>query len=232
MGIFDTEANLFAKYRATLQIRNKLMGGIPKHPALIEAWLRTKAGVTDVEELRQMMLRTLIDLGADVREDMTYEEMVEASKHVASHKQSNGFKKNGHGLYIEARQIKAMLKESTNVLFAGDRWGETKKGPKSYLAERVFVNPDQILLERDDPDGVELVIGHVRGPKGEQSTLTYVEYATAPRLSFDVLVTREKDKIDAEQWAMIWMHAQENGLGALRSQGYGRFDIEAWDRLN
>jgi hypothetical protein len=180
--------------------------------------------------------------------------MIEASEKVATEKQSNGFKRGNGGLYIESRQVKAMLKESTNILFAGERWGATGKGPKSFMAERVFVNPAIVCLDRAEPDGIELVIGHVSGPKGPQSTITYVEYAIEPTLEFEVWVTKNQvtvkgskakpgeeespdkatagqESLTAKQWALIWTHAQENGLGALRSQGYGRFDVLAWDLL-
>jgi len=41
-----------------------------------------------------------------------------------------------------------------------------------------------------------------------------------------------RDCLTPEQWADLWVHAQENGLGALRSQGFGRFFIQQWERIN
>jgi hypothetical protein len=229
MGIFDTECDLFTDYRVTIQLRDKLMGGIPKNPAIIEGWLRSKAGIEQQEEVRQAMLRTLLELGAEVHPSMTFDELEEASRHLAASKSTNGFKVDGDGLYLESRAVKAMLKESTNVLFAGERWGKTKKGPKSFLAERVFVNPDHVTLGIKEPSGVELFIGHTSGPQGRQSNLTYHEYVEVPELTFTIRVA--EDAIARDQWALLWVHAQENGLGALRSQGFGRFDVTAWERV-
>jgi len=31
-----------------------------------------------------------------------------------------------------------------------------------------------------------------------------------------------------EHWPEIWTLSQEEGIGALRSQGHGRFDVEEW----
>lgn len=229
MGIFDTQTDVFTTYHARICFRDKLMGGVPKDPKIIEGWLRSKAGIEDTEEVKQAMLRTLSELGADVRPGMTYDELVAASEQLATSKQTNGFKVGECGLYIESRQIKSMLKESTNILFAGDRWGKTKKGPKSFVAERVFVNPDKLFLGTKEPTGVDLFIGHTSGPRGPQSNLTYYEYVTEPEIEFTVMVA--EDAIPQENWAQIWVHAQENGLGALRSQGFGRFDIMQWDKL-
>lgn len=229
MGIFDSDVQLFATYHARLRFRDRIMGGIPKDPKIIESWLRTRTGIVDQdEEARRMFLRTLVELGADVRPDMSYEEIARASEHLASEKQTNGFKVDVNGPYLESRTVKACLKENTNILFASERWGATKKGPKAYVAERIFIKPDHLSFGVSAVNGVDLFIGHVSGPQGRQSNLTYYEYVTNAVLEFDVLVT--EDAIKHDQWMRLWVQAQENGLGALRSQGFGRFDIEMWER--
>lgn len=229
-GIFDARTTLFSRYEVRIVFRDKVIGGIPKDPKLIEGWLRAKAGIADHEEVRQAMLRTLAELGALVNEEMTFDDLVKASETVASSKQTTGFKAGAEGLYVESRQVKAMLKESTNVLFGGERWGATKKGPRSFLAERVFAEPDKLWLGVREPTGIELMIGHLMGATGPRSTLGYHEYVQQPELSFQVLVVR--DCVTADQWSDIWVHAQENGFGALRSQGFGRFYLAQWDRTS
>lgn len=228
MGIFDKQSSdVFATYHARLTFRDKVMGGTPKNPKIIEGWLRSKAGVDEVEELRRGMVRTLSELGVDVRPDMTYAELETASNAVAASKQTNGFKMDEHGLYLESRTVKAMLKENCNILYAGDRWGKTKKGPRSFLAERVFVNPDHISLGVMEPSGIEMFIGHTSGPKGPMSNLTYIEFVQGATIEFDIMVLQ--DAIEEKHWPELWLACQENGLGSLRSQGFGRFDVEAWD---
>lgn len=228
MGIFATrKTELFTFYDVRIRARGRLMGGIPKNPKLMEGWIRSKAGVEQEEEVRRMMLRTLVEIGADVTPDMSFEALETASEKLAAVRQTNGFKLGVNGLYLEQRAVKAMLKESVNVLFAGDRWGPTRKGPKSFFAERVFVGPEKIWLGKSEPDGVELFIGHVSGPQGPRSTITYHEYVEEPVLQFRVMVLR--DEISEKHWPDVWNHAEENGLGALRSQGFGQFDVEQWD---
>ena len=240
MGIFDTQqATLFTTYHAKLTFRDKVMGGTPKDPKIITSWLRVKTGVTDdEEELRRMMLRTLLELGATFPEGVdpanaTHEQLVEASERLAN-KQAVGFKCDPeHGLYLEGRVVKSMLKENTNILFPYQsqegKWGATKKAARSYLAERVFVNPDRVWLGRKEPDGVDLFIGHTNGPSGPQSNLTYYEYVARATIEFDVIVAQ--DGVKADHWPQIWVMAQENALGALRSQGFGRFEVMAWDKV-
>jgi hypothetical protein len=226
-GVFDAASNLFQRYLARMVFRDKLIGGVPKDPKLIEGWLRARARLQEAQEVRQAMLRTLGELGVEVQEDMTFEQLEQASAALAARKQTTGFKVGENGLYVEARQVKAMLKESTNILFGGERWGSTRKGPRSFLAERVFVEPDKLWVGREEPSGVELMIGHLWGPNGPRSTLGYHEFVEQPVLELTVLSVR--DALTLEQWADIWVHAQENGFGALRSQGFGRFYLDRWE---
>jgi len=234
MGVFDSHPAFLKQwciYDVELEWVGKLMGGVPKDTKIIEGWLRSKAGISDTEELRQAMLRTAYEIGLEVTEDMTYEQLVEVTSKVASAKQTQGFKidKKSGQIYIESRQVKAMLRESTNILFGGERWGVTKKGPKSYLAERVFVFPNMLLLGKTEPDDVDLSIGHITGPQGPRSTIGYTEYVVQPRIKLTVLVLN--DSITDDQWAQLWGLAQHEGLGARRSAGHGVFQVMRWDRI-
>jgi len=219
------------------------MGGTPKNPEVVEGWLRSKTGVTDAEEVQSMVRRTMIEQGT-WRTDMTQDEIDAATKLVAQSRETTGFKIDENGLYIEQRQVKAAIKESTSILFPGERWGATRrtnakgenvaayqgKAPRSFVAERVFVSPEHISLGRFQPDDVELVIGHIIGPQGPRSTLGYHQYVLRPELTFDVLVMR--DCVEDQHWYDIWTHMEENGLGALRSQGYGTFDLTHFERVD
>ncbi len=231
MGIFQDQVNLYARYQGRIKFRSWLMGATPMRPKMIEAWLRKGTGLIDNEaEIRAMMLRTLLELGADVHERMTLAQLDEAAEAIAAEKHTVGFKRTPEGeLYIEGRILKACLRECVNIIFAGDAWGPTRKGAKNYFVERVFVDPDVMGLSVMAPTGVELIIGHVSGPKGPQSNITYHEYVDRPEITFEVSVTQDAVPLDA--WPYIWEQAQNIGLGALRSQGYGRFDIEEWEPL-
>jgi hypothetical protein len=234
MGVFDDNPaflNQWCLYGASIEWVGKVMGGVPMDARIIEGWLRTKMGISDREELRQAMLRTAYEVGLDVSENMSYEQLVELTSKVASARQTQGFKvaHDDGQLYLESRQVKAMLRESTNILFAGDRWGKTKKGPRAYLAERVFVFPSILKLGVTEPDGVDLSIGHLTGPGGPRATIGYTQFVMAPKIDCQVMVL--EDAIDPDHWARIWGAGQFEGLGARRSAGHGVFEVTRWDRL-
>ena len=98
----------------------------------------------------------------------------------------------------------------------------------SEVFERVFINPAHILLGSTEPDGMELMLIHATGPKGAVNSLAYHEYVNEATISFNVLVCN--DDIKAEHWPKIWILAEENGLGACRSQSFGRFDVTKWEQ--
>jgi hypothetical protein len=228
-SIFEGKSKSFTRYRVEIVFRHKVMGGTPRNPDIIAGWVRSKAGVTSEEEVARMVGETLARLGERSAGNVPAEKVVEASEHVAALKSTNGFLTDDKGLYIPSRYVKALLKEACNIAFAGERWGKTKKGARNFLAERVFVEEDRLHLGRAKPDGLEMVIGHVDGPQGRRSTLAYHEFVLRPTVSFTVMSYR--DEVTADQWQEILVLGQENGLGALRSQGHGRFDVVAFDRL-
>lgn len=243
VGIFDREADLWVYHKATLEFDDKIMGGVPKDTKLIEGWLRTSGHVSDnAEEVREGIIKTLMEVGiTGISDDMSYDDLVKASEKLAKEVKTTGFKvADGIGVYIEGRQIKAAIKENVNIQYASGRWGRTKKGPKNFVAERVFVVEDRVALGRAQPDGVDLVIGQIKGPQGPRSTVSYHEYVNRPTLTFHIMESKQIKVGDAkevpysltrDQWAKVWASMQANGIGAMRSQGHGQFKITGWDEV-
>jgi hypothetical protein len=214
---------LFTRYRVSIRIAHRIMGGTPKDPKVIEGWIKSKIGLEDADELRAVVARTMAELGHDISEGATPEQLDAAIAATVADKSTNGFKRDDQGLYIESRTVKAMLKENVNILYGAQKFGPTRKGAKGYVAERIFVEEDRLHLGRTEPDGVELFIGHVTGPQGPRATLTYYEYCERSELSFTLMSLQ--DCITPAQWEQIFEQAEQNGLGSLRSQGYGRFHL-------
>lgn len=80
------------------------------------------------------------------------------------------------------------------------------------------------------PDDVETFIGHVSGPQGPRSNLTRVEVVSEATIHVEIMVLR--DEIAHEHWPVLFLCGQENGLGAMRSQGYGRYDVTRFERTS
>jgi len=228
-GIFD-ESRVFTTYRVGVTFTELVMGGIPQKTEAIESWLRKRIFGGD-EELRIQLIRTLQDLEVDVPQDATRDEVIEAAHKMAATRNGNTFRRDARGLGLAAYNVKAMLKEATAILYpggpaGGHKWGSTGKAPKSFLAERIFVDDYLIPFGRTEPDGVHMQVGHVSGPKGRRSTLTYYDYCAQPEVAFTI--SSSEDSITPDQWRRILIQGQRLGMGALRSMGYGQFKVTAF----
>lgn len=207
------------RYQATILVEH-LVGGVPSDPKVAEGHIRSKIAGSD-DLIRQMVAETMIERGIDAEQ---------AAAEVARNRTLCGFKRDpDQGLYIEGRQVKAMLKEAACIAAAAGKlpmrgWGTTNKGVKGWIAEHVFVVEERVMVGRTVEDWINQRFVHTfRG-----SSVAYDEVVDGVTLTFTVISDHEFAEKD---WAMIWLTAEQNGLGACRSQGFGTFEVAAWDRV-
>lgn len=136
------------------------------------------------------------------------------------------------GLYIEARQVKACLRESAQ------RLGIIKKvrGARQVLQHDLHVRgldgTQRIPLGRSAPDGIEERPISVVTPQGPRTSLKQFEFCRQPTIRFRVRLLAGgvgDGLIDADVLADMLELAGELGLGADRSQGEGTFDVVSID---
>jgi hypothetical protein len=204
------------RYTATLHI-DTICGGVPNSSKVAQGWLKAKLEASD-DLIRQMVAETMAARGVE------YDEAVEI---VNREQNVNGFKADPeHGLYIEGRQVKAAIKEAANVAVAagkidGKKWGTTNKGLMGFVAEHVMVVEDRIYLGRMEPNGINQRFVHTfRG-----SGIALEEYVSDAKVTFTVITDWP---FTEEFWAMVWLTGEQQGLGATRSQGFGRYTVETW----
>ena len=217
--------SVFAKYRPKAYpytfecslLVGRIAGGIPSDPKVAEGWLKAKAGFDKDELIRQAVAEVMAERGISA-EDATAE--VTSTRHL------NGFKRTRDGvLYIEGRQLKAALKEAANVRWPKARWGISRKATLGFIAEHVFVQEDIIPLGVTEPTGVSQRFVHTwRG-----SAIQYEEYVENAELSFTV--TTDYD-FTTEQWGLLWCTGEQQGVGASRSQGFGRYEVTRWKKIS
>lgn len=224
--------SVFAKYQAeaypykfhgSLHI-GVICGGTPTDPKVAEGWIRTKMGATAEEEVQRLVAETMVERGL-TGDGITKDEAVEI---VNAQKNLNGFRRDERGLYIEGRQLKAALKEATSIAVAAGKlgkrgWGATNKGLLAYLAEHVFVVEDRLYLGVAEATGINQRFVHTWRGTGIQ----YEEYVEDAKVDFTVITDHN---FSEKEWAAIWLCGEQNGLGASRSQGYGRYEVTRWDR--
>lgn len=207
------------QFAGSLHVFN-IAGGTPTDNKVAENWLKTKLADKD-DLIREAVATTMAERGITADE---------AAKEVDSLKHLNGFKRDEHGLYIEGRQLKAALKEAASVAVAsgklnGRGWGKTNKGLLAFMAEHVFVVETRLHLGVAAPTGIDQRFVHTWRGTGIQ----YEEFCEDVKIDFTVKADHE---FSEHEWAMIWLTGQEQGIGASRSQGFGRYEVTRWERIS
>lgn len=222
-------------YRATLQFKALIVGGIPSDRSVIEGWLRARM------ELGDAALQDLIDQTVAERGVLSPDEAVDTIMASDLAPSVNGFKRDSDGqLCVEGRTVKAALKEWANSAYPGSGWpGKDKnaatkqlhkaRGLMRYLAEAIVVDENLIGLGVTAPTRVEERIKHVMTPQGPRSSINRVEVVDRPTVTFTVRV--RDDFLPDEAWARIWTVGEGIGLGSDRGRSDGQFQLVDWERL-
>lgn len=201
-------------YEGTLKI-GRVAGGTPSDPNVAEGFIRTKLGLDNEKLIQQAVSEIMVDRGISADE---------AAAELAANKYLIGFKRDANGLYLEGRQLKAAIKEAANIRWPKQSWGPSRKGTKGFFAEHVFVNEDRLPLHVPEPSGVAQHF--VQSRFG--SSMKYLEYVDGAEVEFTVTTDYQ---FSAEEWGMLWLTGEQQGLGANRSQGYGKYEVIKWKRL-
>ncbi len=201
---------------------DKLTGGLPKHPEIVRRWQEAKwptGGDAVTGKTIEQATAETIDLIGEPNEEVSgiWTGFVSAR-----------FEEPGiQFACIEARIIKAMLKEAANIvknltLLRDPKTGKTPGYLRSKVAERVFVSPRLIrVCEEDKVKSAERPI-HVMTMRGPRTALKRVDYVEDVPLSCTLRVLN--DKVITEKVLRVMLdYAQDGGLGTDRSIGSGTF---------
>jgi hypothetical protein len=233
-NVFAADINRVYPFRFAGEIQiERLMGGTPSDPKVAEGWLKSKMGLDKEDIIAQAVAEVMAARG--VTED-------EALKEVDKRRHLNGFKRDPQdGLYIEGRHLKAALKEAASVARAVDnlpaRYGATKKGTLSFIAEHIVVLEDKLFVGQRSADTkkIEAVLepsgilqSFPRNPITRQTGIQYTEYVDDAVVGFTVISDYD---FTQKEWATIWVTGGQQGIGASRSQGYGRYTVTQWDQI-
>jgi hypothetical protein len=233
-NVFAADINRVYPFRFKGEIQiERLMGGTPSDPKVAEGWLKSKMGLDKEDIIAQAVAEVMA--ARNVTED-------EALKEVDKRRHLNGFKRDTQdGLYIEGRHLKAALKEAASVARAVDnlpsRYGATKKGTLSFIAEHIVVLEDRLYVGQRNEDTKK--VDAVREPTGvlqsfprnpitRQTGIQYTEYIDDAVVGFTVISDYDFTK---NEWATIWVTGGQQGIGASRSQGYGRYVVTHWEMI-
>lgn len=203
----------FDEYHVRMVIP-ELVGGVPKHKDLLKGWINAtnkEKSDEDRQKLIEASITELPDLSSE-KEDKSWV----------------GFKQDDKGLYIEGRQVKAMLKESANIVKKEvpvpkniEKSGKGIAALKSKVADHVFVVEDKIYLGREKPDLQEERPIHVMTAQGPRTSVKRSDIVKDVTIDFTVRRFCDTAVPEVSLFAIL-DYCRNLGLGADRSQGKGK----------
>ena len=213
---FET-TGLYDVYHVTLRIRDQIRGGQPKNPDLLKGWIAATTEHNDATTTAQ--------------EKEAREVLLEPTEE----KSWNGFPADERGLFIWCRQIKALFKECASMR----RIFMEKIGSKQILQHGFEIKgpdkDDRVYLSKKEPDGCHEGPIHVQTAQGPRTAIKRVDYVEGVTVKFAVWVLKtspnEKRHVGEQQVRDMLVFGQENGLGADRSQGHGKFDVVEFAKI-
>lgn len=212
-------------YAGTLHIA-RLAAGVPSDPNVAEGWLRTKLAPKE-DLLREMIAEVMADMSVTADE---------AARIVDKRKHLNRFHQDperGGELYIEGRQLKAAIKEAVSVAVTVGKIPikvaniKTTKMIWGFVAEHIQVVEDRLYLGVTKPADV-----HQSFPENKKAGVRGIQYTEICRdVKADFTVITDHEFSDRD-WAMLWLTGEQQGIGASRSQGFGRYEVTRWERIS
>ena len=207
---FET-TELYDVYRVTIRLRNQLRGGSPKNPDLLKGWIAATTEHNDEKTTAQ--------------EKEAREVLLEPTEE----KSWNGFPGDENGLFLWARQMKALFKECASMR----RIFIEKIGSKQILQHGFEIKgadkDDRLYFGKKAPDGCYEGPIHVQTAQGPRTAIKRVDYVEKVSVSFAIWVLKtdpkEKRHVGEKEVRAMLVFGQENGIGADRSQGCGKFDV-------
>jgi hypothetical protein len=225
-SVFDDFRDQAWPYKFAVQLTvENLVGGTPSDPKVGENFIRSKlAGSEDL--IRETVATLMVERGITAEQ---------AAKEADQLKHLNGFRRDEETgeLFIEGRQIKAALKEAASVAYASGKllnpkgkntWGLTAKGIHGFFAEHVCVPESRVMLGQTEPDTVLQKFVHTFRGSGIQYEECIVQATLNFRIWCDYPFT-------TENWAMVLLTGEQQGVGASRSQSYGKYIVTGFDAL-
>jgi len=203
--------NVWIKYFCRIKMRDRILGGNPKHPDKLQQIVDAgKRPETKMEEMTE-------ELDPVDEEERAKEE---------EEKRWSGFRKDDKGLFIRSSMIKQMIKVSAQRLGLYKR----KRGSKDSLHGAMFIKPEKIYFGKDKADGQYDHQGRVQTPRGGQSIVSRFDYMKDFEFECEIWMVANCP-LNEEDLLKCFALGQEGGLGSMRPADFGKFDLLEFKRI-
>ena len=100
---------------------------------------------------------------------------------------------------------------------------------RSKVVNRMYIEESMIPVYKDDvrvtePDEAQQRFIQVMTRQGPRSTIKYVDYVDSPTITFHIRLLND-GLIDIDHIKTMFEYGATHGMGAERSQGWGRYSV-------
>ncbi len=216
----------FISRQITIKFRDKILAGVPASDDMLDYFMNARH-MSDKEK-------------ADLKSRVQDGKLTDAEKDEIKNMAHCVFEKDSEGqLCVWAANLKAMIREimvctGLTQRRPNKKAGEESAGGRQLMQHTTHIDPLRCVFHRDGkplmkPDGYVDRIKHISDAAGQRSAIGRHDYIDKAELTFILRWPTKGDKIFTEDdMKMVLAMCQENGLGASRSQSFGRFDVIKW----
>ena len=211
--------DIWKEYTIGIQIEKQFGGQLPRSESEIRAMLehrmptRKPADATPIDELAEQVTAQV-----DVQDEESDDYLPGWST----------FKHNTEGhLQYEGRSIRGHLKDCA-LQVAG--FYKDIKNFRSKVVNRLYVVDDLItLMDKDskpitEADDTQVRYIQVMTRQGPRSAIKYIDYVNSPFFEFNIKLMND-GIISMKHIESILQYGSVHGMGAERSQGWGRYSV-------
>jgi hypothetical protein len=249
IDVKQTYDDQYVQYAVDARIQTKLVGGTPRRLETTYAMIdsRVKAGKITEEEAERIK-EEVVKKYEEMRKKQAAETGEDpeslSSSAAALESNWNTFWFDENGLYLETRTIKAAMRASMSALNVFTENAKLRKrvghNDGTYV-EGIGPHVDRIYFNRDgryvtEPDEYEDRVVLLRTAKGPISALKRIDVIWGDQMGkecmlswrYKVLKSCSITERDITKGLAL---LQDRGLGAMTSQGFGRFKLSRFERL-
>lgn len=213
------DTHLYNFYNVSINIREKVYGGLPKEKDMVEKYVKAKFNSDNTE---------LTETDLDLKEEL--------ESHVT------GFRCSDKGLYVGSYALKAACKQYASLM----KLTVKKRGVKNTVKEAFFVNGrlngemtgSRVYFQplTVKPDGLEDFAGHVKTLQGDRAILKKAEFIEERKLEFQLRVLKHRmsggKELTSDDVFQMLLFGQECGIGSCRAFEAGKYDLKVFEPLD
>jgi len=215
---------LWTKFNVRFDFFDRVCGGIPADPDMVEGWLRARA-----PKVRPPQSKSIDDIAEEVYATLPEQDPEDQ-------RTLNCFQRVDGHLVVGNRTIRGHIKDCAAILstlYVGKI--EKEKSFSVKVKNAVYYPPELYWLplirtetgeKISKPDGTYDKAVHIMTPQGPRSALKTIEYVEEASLIFPLVVltnTQGKLVVSETDLKTLFMYGGTHGFGPERGDGQGRY---------